>query len=280
MTAEGIGTLPLLKMVAYPPQRASTRGNRTQRTETWGSSGAPAVEVFLRCCTTSTPTASSRTASSPPVELIRRAHVNGYAAIAVTDHAGAGNLEQRAGGSAPRVRAGQPALADPGPPRRGADPHPGRVRLRPGPAGPRRRGRRWSPCTARRWWSRWSRAPTARPSTARTWTSWPTPACSIREDAARAAARGCFIEVSGRRGHGFANGHVVRTALAAGARLLLDSDAHEPRRTCSPRAFARTVLLRRRPARVRAADGAPGQPPAPPGAAAAPGPADALRTSG
>ena len=29
-----------------------------------------------------------------PVELIRRAHVNGYTAIAVTDHAGAGNLEQ------------------------------------------------------------------------------------------------------------------------------------------------------------------------------------------
>ena len=62
------------------------------------------------------------------------------------------------------------------------------------------------------------------------------------QDAARAAARGCFIEVSGRKGHGFANGHVVRTALAAGAPLILDSDAHEPQDLLTP-AFARTVLL-------------------------------------
>src|SRR5439155_25183956 len=48
------------------------------------------------------------------------------------------------------------------------------------------------------------------------------------EDAARAAARGCFVEVSGRKGHAFANGHVVRTSLAAGTPLLLNSDAHEP----------------------------------------------------
>jgi histidinol phosphatase-like PHP family hydrolase len=47
-------------------------------------------------------------------------------------------------------------------------------------------------------------------------------------DAQRAAARGCFVEVSGRKGHAFANGHVVRTALDAGARLLLNSDGHEP----------------------------------------------------
>jgi histidinol phosphatase-like PHP family hydrolase len=61
-------------------------------------------------------------------------------------------------------------------------------------------------------------------------------------DAARAAARGCFLEVSGRRGHAFTNGHVVRTALAAGARLLLDSDAHAPGDLLSE-AFARHVLL-------------------------------------
>ena len=48
------------------------------------------------------------------------------------------------------------------------------------------------------------------------------------EEARMAAERGIFLEVSARKGHGFANGHVVRTAAAAGARIVLDSDAHEP----------------------------------------------------
>jgi len=47
------------------------------------------------------------------------------------------------------------------------------------------------------------------------------------EEAAIAAGNGIFLEVSGRKGHGLANGHVVATARAAGARLVLDSDAHE-----------------------------------------------------
>ena len=48
------------------------------------------------------------------------------------------------------------------------------------------------------------------------------------EEARVAAANGVFLEVSARKGHGMANGHVVRTALDAGARLVLDSDAHAP----------------------------------------------------
>jgi histidinol phosphatase-like PHP family hydrolase len=48
------------------------------------------------------------------------------------------------------------------------------------------------------------------------------------EEAALAAGNGVFLEVSGRKGHAFTNGHVVRTARQAGARLVLDSDAHEP----------------------------------------------------
>ena len=48
------------------------------------------------------------------------------------------------------------------------------------------------------------------------------------EDAAVAARNGVFLEVSGRRGHAFANGHVVSTARQAGARMVLDSDAHTP----------------------------------------------------
>ena len=48
------------------------------------------------------------------------------------------------------------------------------------------------------------------------------------EDARIAAEKGIFLEVSARKGHGFANGHVVRIAEAAGARTVLDSDAHAP----------------------------------------------------
>ena len=54
------------------------------------------------------------------------------------------------------------------------------------------------------------------------------PGLLTAEEAARAAARGCFVEVSSRKGHSLANGLVVRNALAAGVKLLLNSDAHEP----------------------------------------------------
>ena len=48
------------------------------------------------------------------------------------------------------------------------------------------------------------------------------------EEASIAASNGVFLEVSGRKGHGLANGHVVKAATLAGAQLILDSDAHEP----------------------------------------------------
>ncbi|MFP3870703.1 MAG: histidinol phosphate phosphatase domain-containing protein [Syntrophobacteria bacterium] len=49
-----------------------------------------------------------------------------------------------------------------------------------------------------------------------------------QEEAAEAARRGILLEVSGRKGHAFANGHVVRVARATGASLVLNSDAHAP----------------------------------------------------
>ena len=48
------------------------------------------------------------------------------------------------------------------------------------------------------------------------------------EEASIAVGNGVFLEVSGRKSHAFANGHVVATARKAGARMVLDSDAHEP----------------------------------------------------
>ena len=48
------------------------------------------------------------------------------------------------------------------------------------------------------------------------------------EEAAVAARNGIFLEVSARKGHGLANGHVVNMAKLTGAALVLDSDAHGP----------------------------------------------------
>jgi putative hydrolase len=46
------------------------------------------------------------------------------------------------------------------------------------------------------------------------------------DEAKLAAKNGVFIEVSARKGHCLTNGHVVKVAVAAGCKLLLDSDAH------------------------------------------------------
>jgi putative hydrolase len=176
-----------------------------------------------------------------PAELIRRAHVNGYTAIAVTDHAGAGNVEEVVAAlrrECEVVNRYWSILALPG------------VELTHIPAAS-------IPALARR--ARNAGAAVVavhgetvvepvEPGTNRAAVDCEDvdvlahPGLLSPADAARAAARGCFLEVSGRRGHGFANGHVVRTALAAGASLILNSDAHEPQDLLTP-AFARTVLL-------------------------------------
>ena len=48
------------------------------------------------------------------------------------------------------------------------------------------------------------------------------------EEAELAARRGVALEVSARRGHCLANGHVVQMARRAGAPLVLNTDAHAP----------------------------------------------------
>jgi putative hydrolase len=46
------------------------------------------------------------------------------------------------------------------------------------------------------------------------------------EEARLAAERNVFLEISARRGHSLTNGHVAKLAREAGARLLVDSDSH------------------------------------------------------
>jgi histidinol phosphatase-like PHP family hydrolase len=47
-------------------------------------------------------------------------------------------------------------------------------------------------------------------------------------DAALAARNDVYLELTSRRGHSLTNGHVARVALLAGARLIVNSDSHEP----------------------------------------------------
>ncbi len=54
------------------------------------------------------------------------------------------------------------------------------------------------------------------------------PGLLTREEADLAAERGVYLEISARKGHSLANGHVASLAAQAGAPLVVDSDAHAP----------------------------------------------------
>lgn len=54
------------------------------------------------------------------------------------------------------------------------------------------------------------------------------------EEAGLAARQGIYLEVSARRGHSLANGHVVTRGRRAAAGLLLGSDTHSPEDLLSP----------------------------------------------
>ena len=162
-----------------------------------------------------------------PVELIRRAHVNGYQVMAVTDHVGVGNLElvvKALAKDCEMASARWDILALPGVeithvPKEDIDMvaraakglgakvvvvH-GETVVEPVEPGTNR---------------------SAIKSTAVDILAHP--GLIDLEDARLAKETGTFLEVSARKGHSLANGHVVQTALQAGALMLLDSDAHEP----------------------------------------------------
>jgi len=48
------------------------------------------------------------------------------------------------------------------------------------------------------------------------------------EEVKLAAEKGVFLEISGRKGHCYANGHVAFLAKKYGANLVINSDAHSP----------------------------------------------------
>lgn len=54
------------------------------------------------------------------------------------------------------------------------------------------------------------------------------PGLISEEDVKLAGERGVFLELSGRKGHSFTNGHVAKLALKYGVPLVINSDAHSP----------------------------------------------------
>jgi len=54
------------------------------------------------------------------------------------------------------------------------------------------------------------------------------PGLLTEEEAALAARKGVFLEITARKGHCLTNGHVARMARKHGARLVLDTDSHAP----------------------------------------------------
>ena len=62
------------------------------------------------------------------------------------------------------------------------------------------------------------------------------------EAATLAAKNGVFLEITARKGHSLTNGHVARTALRCGAKLVLNTDTHSPGDLITLE-FAKTVAL-------------------------------------
>lgn len=54
------------------------------------------------------------------------------------------------------------------------------------------------------------------------------PGLITREDALKAKDKGVSLEISARKGHSLSNGHVARMAIETGAKLVIDTDAHAP----------------------------------------------------
>jgi histidinol phosphatase-like PHP family hydrolase len=54
------------------------------------------------------------------------------------------------------------------------------------------------------------------------------PGLITKEEAELAKQKGVFLEITSRKGHSLSNGHVAAMAAATGARLVIDTDTHEP----------------------------------------------------
>ena len=162
-----------------------------------------------------------------PVELIRRAVSNGYTAIAVTDHAGLGDQERVLDilvKECEMASAEMGIMALPG------------VELTHVP--PKRIGEAASKAKSLGAkivlvHGETIKEPVA-PGTNQAALESPDvnilvhPGMLTKAEAELAKEAGIYLELSARAGHSLTNGHVARTAISAGASLVVDSDGHSP----------------------------------------------------
>ena len=176
-----------------------------------------------------------------PVELIRRAYVKGYQVIAVTDHVGIGNLElvvKSLVKDCEAVSARWDILALPGV----EITHVPKEDIGMVAEAAKAMGAKVVVVHGE------TVVEPVEPGTNRAAISSSSvdilahPGIISLEDARLASEQGVFLEVSARKGHSLANGHVVRVALQTGARTLLDSDAHEPEDLLTPE-LSRSVAM-------------------------------------
>lgn len=162
-----------------------------------------------------------------PVELIRRAVVKGYQAIAVTDHVGPGNMERVLKELIKECRLAEeywPITAIPG------------VELTHVPAGS-------IPGLAREARDLGAElvvvhgetlVEPVEPGTNRAAVSCPLvdilahPGFLTEEEAKMALANEVFIEITARGGHNVGNGHVAQIGRKVGVKFVVDSDTHQP----------------------------------------------------
>ncbi len=68
------------------------------------------------------------------------------------------------------------------------------------------------------------------------------PGLLTKEEAGLAAKNGVYLEITSRKGHSLSNGHVAMLAGETGAKLVIDTDSHEPGDLITDE-FARSILL-------------------------------------
>jgi histidinol phosphatase-like PHP family hydrolase len=68
------------------------------------------------------------------------------------------------------------------------------------------------------------------------------PGLLTKEEAELAAKNGVYLEITTRKGHSLSNGHVAKIAAATGAKLVIDTDTHEPNDLVTDEQ-ARNILL-------------------------------------
>ncbi|HEY6009935.1 MAG TPA: histidinol phosphate phosphatase domain-containing protein [Nitrospirota bacterium] len=68
------------------------------------------------------------------------------------------------------------------------------------------------------------------------------PGLITREEVALAVKNGVHLEITARKGHSLSNGYVARIAAESGAKLVIDTDAHEPGDLITDE-FALNILL-------------------------------------